>query len=623
MQSVVKRAVLLLLVAAIASNAAPTPEECEGLVRKPPNKDLHEEFFGDWVLVWSVSDHEEGWALLPNVSSSHIELRLLPDNKTVQLKERNLYNDQSCYTFVLNMSAPSDPSHQHTLETIIATVEKNGVTEPFNDSSVLTVYESCSNCLMMIYKSTQGQYLLNYRREGHHSDVEQLKATHDDYRKHAECLGFPLHKLFTYDGAADFCHKKSSPESRMQSVVKRAVLLLLVAAIASNAALTPEECEGLVRKPPNKDLHEDLFRDWVLVWSVSDHEEGWEILPELSSSHIELRLLPDNQTVQLIERNLMINNSCYTFVINMTAPSDPSHQHALEVISVTMDKDGEVQPYNYSGVVTFYESCSNCLMMIYKSTQGQYLLNYRREGHHSDVEQLKATHDDYRKHAECLGFPLHKLFTYDGAADFCHKKSSPEVKQDKECEGLVKKPPNKDLHEDLFRDWVLVWSVSDHEQGWEILPDLSSSHVELRVLPDNKTFQIIERNLMINNSCYTFVINMTAPSDPSHQHALEVISVTMDKDGEVQPYNYSGVVTFYESCSNCVTLIYKSTQGRFLLNYRREGHHSDVEQLKATHDDYRKHAECLGFPLHKLFTYDGAADFCHKKSSPEVKQQES
>uniref|UniRef100_A0A3B4WDB1 Uncharacterized protein n=1 Tax=Seriola lalandi dorsalis TaxID=1841481 RepID=A0A3B4WDB1_SERLL len=101
------------------------------------------------------------------------------------------------------------------------------------------------------------------------------------------------------------------------------------------------------------------------------------------------------------------------------------------------------------------------------------------------------------------------------------------------------------------------------------------------------------------------------------------VCVSVEKDGVVQPYNDSGVVDVYESCPDCLTAVYKSIHGRYLLSYRREGHHSDVEQLKAAHSDHRKQAECLGFPHDKAFSYDGAADFCHKKSSPEAKQEES
>ncbi|XP_023254440.1 saxitoxin and tetrodotoxin-binding protein 1-like, partial [Seriola lalandi dorsalis] len=128
-----------------------------------------------------------------------------------------------------------------------------------------------------------------------------------------------------------------------------------------------------------------------------------------------------------------------------------------------------------------------------------------------------------------------------------------------------------------------------------------------------------------DGSCTNFIINMSMPSDPTsdEHHQLKVIAATVEKDGVVQPYNDSGVVDVYESCPDCLTAVYKSIHGRYLLSYRREGHHSDVEQLKAAHSDHRKQAECLGFPHDKAFSYDGAADFCHKKSSPEAKQEES
>ncbi|GLD70148.1 saxitoxin and tetrodotoxin-binding protein 2-like protein [Lates japonicus] len=192
---VVKRAVLLLLlVAVIGSDPVPVPEDCEGLKTLLPSKDLHK-VFGDWVLVWSIADNQQGWDLLPNITSSHVELRLLADNKTIVFTERNLYTDKSCANYVINMSMPSDPSDSeqaHTLPTESATVEKDGVVQPYNDSGVVDVYESCADCLVVIYKNIYGQYLLIYRREGHHLDAEQLKADHSHHRKRAECLGILL-----------------------------------------------------------------------------------------------------------------------------------------------------------------------------------------------------------------------------------------------------------------------------------------------------------------------------------------------------------------------------------------------------------------------------------------------
>ncbi|XP_044035462.1 saxitoxin and tetrodotoxin-binding protein 1-like isoform X2 [Siniperca chuatsi] len=163
-------------------------------------KDVHK-ILGDWVLVWSVSDTQLGFDRLGNLSSFHIELQLLPDNKTIVYTERNMF---LCSRYGFNISMPFDPSEYHTLH-IISASEEN------------FIYESCSDCLVVFYRgkvantSKVGRFLFIFWREGHHQDVEQLKAAHSDHKKLAECLGFPHDKPFSYDGATDFCHKKSSP----------------------------------------------------------------------------------------------------------------------------------------------------------------------------------------------------------------------------------------------------------------------------------------------------------------------------------------------------------------------------------------------------------------------------
>ncbi|XP_054461598.1 saxitoxin and tetrodotoxin-binding protein 1-like isoform X2 [Anoplopoma fimbria] len=204
--SAMKRAVLLLLVAAFGTNAA--PEDCHSLKKLSPS-DLHE-IYGDWVLVWSVTDHQEGWDLVANISSSHVELRLHQDNTTIILKERNMFIDKSCSYYFMNFSVAETVNN--TLDVIAATVEQDGVVSSLNESVQLDFYESCPECLMMVYKSPKGQYLLNYRKDGYHQDVEKMNSLHDGHKKLAECLGLGHDQPFIYDGAADFCHKKSSPE---------------------------------------------------------------------------------------------------------------------------------------------------------------------------------------------------------------------------------------------------------------------------------------------------------------------------------------------------------------------------------------------------------------------------
>ncbi|XP_043995186.1 saxitoxin and tetrodotoxin-binding protein 1-like [Gambusia affinis] len=427
--------IALLLLAAVGCNAAPAPEECQVLAKRLPSKNLHE-IYGEWVLVWSVSDFHVGQDLLGNLTSSHVELKLLADNKTIEYNERNIFTN-SCVSYFINLTVPSNDGEHHTLTAQSIRVEKDGGEINYNDTGEVEFYESCDDCLLMTYKSSRMKFLLSYRREGSHRDVEQHKAAHNDHKKLSECLGIPHDKPFTYDGVADFCHKKSAPEANADRVTVGSesrmaaakIALLLLAAIGCNAAPAPEECQVLAKRLPSKNLHE-IYSEWVLVWSVSDFHVGQDLLGNLTSCHVEFKLLADNKTIEYKERR-RFHNSCVSIFTNLTVPSDDAEHHTLTTQSTRLEKDGVEINYNDTGEVEFYESCDDCLLMTYKSSRMKFLLSYRREGSHRDVEQHKAAHNDHKKLSECLGIPHDKPFTYDGVADFCHKKSAPEANADR------------------------------------------------------------------------------------------------------------------------------------------------------------------------------------------------
>ncbi|XP_028453882.1 saxitoxin and tetrodotoxin-binding protein 1 [Perca flavescens] len=451
------------------------------------------------------------------------------------------------------------------------------------------------------------------------------------------------------------------------SVVKRAVLLtLLLAAIGSSAAAGPEDCHGVNVTLQTKDIHK-IFGDWVLVWSITDHDQGNALLQNVTSSHVELRLRDDNKTVTCTVRNMHTHQACVTYTINMTMPTDPldstmisfpgyrkfwktsrlygcslelpvlsSHAAPASKTSVfgsvpvcvcvrlcvlAMEQDGLLEVYNERAAVNFFETCPNCLSMVFNDSAGRFLLNYRKEGDHRDVEKLKADHSDHHKLAACLGFPANvNPFNYDGAADFCHKKSS--AASPEHCHGLNVTLQTKDMHK-IFGDWVLVWSTTDHDGYQALLPNVTSSHVEFRLRDDNKTVTFTERNMYTHQTCVTYIINMTMTTDPL-ESTMTTFPGSMEKDGLLQVYNGTGDVNFFETCPDFLSMVFKDSRGRFLFNYRRDGHHQDVEKLKADHSDHHKLAACLGFPANvNPFNYDGAADFCHKKSSPEVKPEVS
>ncbi|XP_049457617.1 saxitoxin and tetrodotoxin-binding protein 2-like [Epinephelus fuscoguttatus] len=205
------------------------------------------------------------------------------------------------------------------------------------------------------------------------------------------------------------------------SVVKQATLLLLLAVISTYAD-HHHDCHGLTKKLPETDLHK-IFGDWVLVWSISKHEKAPGLWSDLTSSHVELRLLPDNHTITFTERNMFHNAYCINYFINMT--TDESHNYTLQIIGGTMEINGTISPDNELGHLGFYESCPDCLVFVWRG-EDHCLMIYKKDGEHRDAELLKAARSNHTKLAECLGFPHDKAFHYDGAADFCHKKSSPD-----------------------------------------------------------------------------------------------------------------------------------------------------------------------------------------------------
>ncbi|XP_039677863.1 saxitoxin and tetrodotoxin-binding protein 1-like [Perca fluviatilis] len=193
---------LTLLLAAIGSSAAAGPEDCHALNVTLQTKDMHK-ILGDWVLVWSVTDHDQGNAVALNITSSHVEFRLNDDNKTVTFTERTKFTHQTCVTYIINLTMPTDPLDS-TLISFTGAMEKDGLLEVYNDTETVNVFETVGpDCLSMVWKDSEGRFLHNYRREGHHRDVENLKADHSDHYKQAACLGFPANaKPFSYDGAA-------------------------------------------------------------------------------------------------------------------------------------------------------------------------------------------------------------------------------------------------------------------------------------------------------------------------------------------------------------------------------------------------------------------------------------
>uniref|UniRef100_A0A674MTV5 Tribytltin binding protein type 2a n=1 Tax=Takifugu rubripes TaxID=31033 RepID=A0A674MTV5_TAKRU len=219
---------------------------------------------------------------------------------------------------------------------------------------------------------------------------------------------------------------RSLSQSRM-GAVPGLVLLLMLAVLGIRAAPSPEECHKLT-KPVTKADVQSVSGDWVLVWYISDNISTSNEWTKLKTSYVEQRV--HSGVIRFTERNMLKNNSCMTFKTNMTA--GPEGQNTFIYTSGTMEVNGVDIEYPGNGTVKFFETCADCMSMEYSGFFGHFLLIYRRYGVHQNVEVLKAAQDEGQKLAECLGFSIDEPFIYDGVSDFCHKKSSPEVKPEQD-----------------------------------------------------------------------------------------------------------------------------------------------------------------------------------------------
>ncbi|KAL3045157.1 hypothetical protein OYC64_013420 [Pagothenia borchgrevinki] len=206
-------------------------------------------------------------------------------------------------------------------------------------------------------------------------------------------------------------------------VLKGALLLLLLLAVANakpdhhhdhadQKPADPDPCQVL--KMLGRDDLQQILGDWVLVWSVSEHQQGQDIMRNVSSSHVEMRLQEDNQTLTFTERNRFSDNKFINYYINMSMELLHNPNQIMHPIEGKMEVDGVLGPYKDTGIVNFYEMCPNCMTIVFKTSKWGFLLNYRKEGHYQDVDHMTADHDNHREMAECLGFDHDQPYIYDG-----------------------------------------------------------------------------------------------------------------------------------------------------------------------------------------------------------------
>ncbi|XP_068189777.1 uncharacterized protein [Antennarius striatus] len=637
--SMMKLAVTLLMLVAISTNAELDPEKCGTSRQTVPPKDL-DKVYGDWFLVDAFSDVSETHEFYTNLRCSHIELRLLPDNHTVNFLEGFVYKNMTYIFFTTNLTIPDDGN---TLD-VVATelVDEHGVPVKVNENATVTFHETCPDCLILVYKGGLGHYLLSYRREERHHDETQIKEAHSDLEKLANCLGLTHNSEINYEATTSYCHNSPAPEHVLDwttvSMMKLAVTLLMLVAIGTNAELDPEKCGTSSQTVPPKDL-DKVYGDWILVDSFSNIPDPDQLYENLTSGHAELRLLPDNQTIKFTERYMYQNKSCMAFFNKATIPSD-GHAYPIQSPAL-MVKDGVTSDITEPANVTFHETCPDCLILVYRGGPGVFLLSYRREGLPLNATQIKEAHSDFEKLAVCLGTSVENPLNYKDITEFCHKKYSPpdhflnrtkmsmmklavtllmlvaistngELDPEK-CGTSSQTVPPKDLDK-VYGDWILVDSFANIPDPDQLQVNLTSGHAELRLLPDNQTIKFTERYMYQNRSCLAFFNKATIPSDG---HTLPIQSPSlMVKDGVTSDITEPANVTFHETCPDCLILVYRGGPGVFLISYRREGLPLNATQIKEAHSDLEKLAVCLGTSLEGSINYENITEFCHKKYSP-------
>uniref|UniRef100_A0A672FHI4 Lipocalin/cytosolic fatty-acid binding domain-containing protein n=1 Tax=Salarias fasciatus TaxID=181472 RepID=A0A672FHI4_SALFA len=196
-----------------------------------------------------------------------------------------------------------------------------------------------------------------------------------------------------------------------------------------------------------------------------------------------------------------------------------------------------------------------------------------------------------------------------------------------DCGAVVRRTSRGDL-DSIAGAWVLVWAVADADQ--RLVGTVSSSHLEIGPLTDNTTMDFTERNRLFRPGCSEWNLNGTSSPLRSNktsctQYLFFAMNVSeMDTDGVSHFYNETADVDVYSPGNNSLLLVYRASQsGRYVLSYRKEGHHRAVDQQTAEQELLIRFAECLKIPTEQPYVYDGVSDFCHKKSAPEAEPAES
>ncbi|XP_042292373.1 uncharacterized protein LOC121913688 isoform X1 [Thunnus maccoyii] len=186
------------------SSSAPTPEECQQLV-KPLSLDDHSVMHGRLNFILGYTDSEVFNSILKVTESSWMKITPSPDDAHKVLMSQENKMNGTCIGSEVNVTIKGDTA----------------VGKVANVTSSFHVLESCSDCLVLSINSTSRDfsrvldtmklnipakeeivarafYLFSRESTVKDSDLEHAK-------KQASCLGFTKEPDFHYDSKKEFC----------------------------------------------------------------------------------------------------------------------------------------------------------------------------------------------------------------------------------------------------------------------------------------------------------------------------------------------------------------------------------------------------------------------------------
>ncbi|XP_059900007.1 uncharacterized protein LOC132451444 isoform X1 [Gadus macrocephalus] len=209
-----------------------------------------------------------------------------------------------------------------------------------------------------------------------------------------------------------------------------AVLLLGLLAAAADVPAAPS-CDDVIT-PLRRDQADKTLGSWVLVGVVTDRKMG---LPLPASSFMELSLSEDNSSFTYMEWNGLGNEPCNRFRIMGNITDDANLTLRLHTMDLGLG-GVETTPQEVFGQITLFQSCPSCpedrLTSYYRGVDNptdsnspavQFIMNYRREGKHQDLEALKEVPLSTRQQAACLNMTeITGEDSYDGVSEPCPRK---------------------------------------------------------------------------------------------------------------------------------------------------------------------------------------------------------